>query len=84
MPEKLCDKLRVEFGDIFGYVRLGYISKAGLDVNDLMEKFKAAYKQNGRYNLMSQVPYLSRLAEIYVKRSKTSSLKWVELLKVQS
>ena len=70
--------------NICGYVRLCYISKAELDVNELIDKFKTVYKQNGRYDTKSQVPYLSRLAEIYVKRSKTSSLKWVELLKVQS
>lgn len=50
----------------------------------MINKFKAAYEQNGRHDLKSQVPYLSRLAEIYVKRSATSSVKWVELLKVRS
>ena len=71
--------------DICGYVQFGYISNAGIEesVKELIDEFKAVYKQNGRYNLLSQVPYLSRLAEIYVKRSKTSSLKWVELLKVR-
>ena len=63
---------------------LGYISKAGLDVTELMDEFKAVYRRNGRYDLKSQVPYLSRLAEIYMKRSEASSLKWVELLKVRS
>ena len=53
-------------------------------MKELIDEFKAVYKQNGRYDIKSQVPYLSRLAEIYVKRSETSSLKWVELLKVQS
>ena len=53
-------------------------------MNKLIEEFKAVYKQNGRYTLMSQVRYLPRLAEIYLKRSKTLSLKWVELLKVRN
>ena len=48
----------------------------------LINDFQAVYKEKGRYDLKSQVPYLSRLAQIYVRRSETSSLKWVELLKV--
>ena len=51
-------------------------------MKELINEFQAVYKQKGRYDLKSQVPYLSRLAEIYVKRSETSSLKWVELLRV--
>ena len=69
---------------IYGYVQFGSISNTGWeeDVIELIDEFQAVYKQRGRYDLKSQVPYLSRLAETYVRRSETSSLKWVELLKV--
>ena len=50
----------------------------------LIRDFKKSYKENGRHDLKSQVLYLSRLANIYVSRSESSSLKWVELLKVRN
>ena len=56
-------------------------SEEGL--SEMMSEFKKSYKENGRYDLKSQVPYLSRLADIYVSRSESSSLKWGGLLKVQ-
>lgn len=54
------------------------------DVRELVAEFKASYREKGKDDLKSQVPFLSRLADVYVKRAETSSMKWVELLKVSS
>ena len=60
-----------------------FITDPQEDVEQLIDEFKAVYKRNGRYDIKSQVPYLSRLARVYEKRSETSSQKWVELMKVR-
>ena len=51
-------------------------------MRDLVREFKAIYHSKGAEDLKSQVPFLSALADIYVKRAETSSMKWMELLKV--
>ena len=51
-------------------------------MRDLVRNFKAVYHEKGAEDFESQVPFLSALADIYVKRAETSSMKWVELLKV--
>ena len=51
-------------------------------MKDLVKDFKAVYHNQGAEDLESQVPFLSGIADIYVKRAETSSMKWVELLKV--
>ena len=51
-------------------------------MRDLVRDFKTVYREKGAEDLESQVPFLSALGDIYVKRAETSSIKLVELLKV--
>ena len=50
---------------------------------DLVQKFKDSYNKNGPYDLESQVPFLSRLAEHYESVGVSSGNEWVNLIKVR-
>ena len=52
------------------------------DKEELISEFKAIYTNNGTDNLVSQVPYLSRLAEHYEATAALDGNDWVNLLKV--
>lgn len=54
------------------------------DAAELIKEFKSVYRVKGKNDLLSQVPFLSKLAKIYVKRSRTSSLRWLDLVKVNA
>ena len=45
-------------------------------------EFKTVYEKNGKSDLISQVPYLSRLAEHYEAAASLNGNDWVNLLKV--
>ena len=58
---------------------------AGLDAdkkNELIKNFQLKYNRNGLYDLTSQVPFLSRLAEHYENLGISSGNDWVHLIKV--
>ena len=58
---------------------------AGLDAdkkNELIKNFQLKYNRNGLYDLTSQVPFLSRLAEHYENLGISSGNNWVHLIKV--
>ena len=48
----------------------------------LIQKFKKMYYRNGKYDLTSQVPYLSQLAQRYKKKYEENG-EWTDCLKVQ-
>ena len=52
------------------------------DKEKLISEFKAVYTKNGTGDLVSQVPYLSRLAEHYEATAALNGNDWVNLLKV--
>ena len=53
------------------------------DARKLVTDFKAIYKGIGSDDFKkAEVEFLSKLADIYVKRAEASSTKWVELVKV--
>ena len=52
------------------------------DKEKLISEFKVTYKKNGKHHLISQVPYLSRLAEHYEATAALNRNSWVNLLKV--
>ena len=47
-----------------------------------MESFQLSYNRNGLYDLTSQVPFLSRLAEHYENLGISAGNDWVHLIKV--
>ena len=49
---------------------------------ELISEFKVVYENNGKDDLVSQVPYLSRLAEHYEATAALDGNDWVNLLKV--
>ena len=49
---------------------------------ELISEFKAIYKKNETTDLVSQVQYLSRLAEHYEATAALNGNDWVNLLKV--
>ena len=57
----------------------------GLDTDkkdELVKNFQETYNLNGLYDLTSQVPFLSRLAEHYESMGISSGNNWVHLIKV--
>ena len=48
---------------------------------EFLEEFKRSYHQNGKFDLESQVPYLSQLAEHYKKKYEAER-NWRDCLKV--
>ena len=50
----------------------------------LISEFKVVCESKGKYNLVSQVPYLSRLAEHYEATAALNGNDWVCLLKVST
>ena len=49
-------------------------------IEDVIKEFKEVYRDKGKYDLKSQVPYLARLAQHYVQEVQSSDRPWVELL----
>ena len=50
-------------------------------IDDLIQKFKRTYNRNGKYDLTSQVPYLSKLADHYKQKYEEYG-DWTDCLKV--
>ena len=71
-------------GDISqGIIVVNHISVLNSEEEEkLIAEFKAVYKKNGKNDLASQVPYLSRLAEHYEATATVNKNDWVSLLKV--
>lgn len=56
-----------------------------MEVANLMAEFKNVYHchSQGKHNLEAQIPYLSRLGDIYLERGKVDPEKnWTSILKV--
>ena len=60
---------------------LKLISGAQESIDDIIRKFKRTYHRNGKYDLTSQVPYLSKLADHYKQKYEKSG-DWTDCLKV--
>ena len=50
-------------------------------IDDLIQKFKRTYNRNGKYDLTSQVPDLSKLADHYKQKYEEYG-DWMDCLKV--
>ena len=48
---------------------------------DFIQEFKKSYYQNGKYDITSQVPYLSKLADSYKQKYEADG-DWKDCLKV--
>ena len=56
---------------------------AGAKQNDIIDGFKAVYKEKGKFDLKAQIPYLSKLGDRYKRKGKKGAKKrWSDLLKV--
>lgn len=54
-----------------------------MDVENLISEFKDVYNKEGKDNLEVQVPFLCRLADVYLERGRLDPRSnWTSILKV--